>query len=43
MSNACRHFLGMYPDPRPQCAKGRELDGVVHDAYPQAKENTDES
>ena len=23
--NACRHFLGMYPDPRPQCAKGRNV------------------
>ncbi len=23
--NACRHFLGMYPDPRPQCAMGRDV------------------
>ena len=25
MENACRHFLGMFPDPRPQCAKGRNV------------------
>lgn len=24
-ANACRHFLGMYPDPRPQCAMGRNV------------------
>lgn len=23
--NACRHFLGMFPDPRPQCAMGRNV------------------
>lgn len=25
MSNACRHFLGLYPDNRPACAKGRDV------------------
>ena len=24
-ANGCRHFLGMFPDPRPQCAKGRNV------------------
>ena len=23
--NSCRHFLGMYPDRRPSCAKGRDV------------------
>lgn len=23
--NKCRHYLGMYPDPRPQCAVGRDV------------------
>lgn len=23
--NSCRHFLGMFPDPRPTCAKGRNV------------------
>lgn len=23
--NACRHFMGMYPDNRPSCAKGRNI------------------
>lgn len=23
--NRCRHFLGMYPDDRPSCAKGRNV------------------
>ena len=25
MKNACRHFLGLYPDNRPSCAKGRDV------------------
>lgn len=25
MTNACRHFLGLYPDNRQSCAKGRNV------------------
>lgn len=25
MTNACRHYLGLYPDNRPSCAKGRNV------------------
>lgn len=24
-SNSCRHFLGLFPDNRPACAKGRDV------------------
>lgn len=24
-SNSCRHFIGMFPDNRPACAKGRDV------------------
>ena len=25
MTHPCRHFLGLYPDNRPSCAKGRDV------------------